>query len=368
MSNLKIRARSLFASLRRLPLAAAVGVLCTPAFANAPCVSDLDGTGEVDAADIGSLLLQFGPCANGPNCSGDLDGDADVSAADIGMVLLSFGTCAGPGWATVLEWAPDPAVIYDSNLRSDIADTHLPWRVHDNGTGIEMVLIPPGTYTMGCSASNAYGCQSYESPTHQVTLTNAFYLSRTEVTQAQWVAKMGSNPSYFQSASSAVPASEVPNRPVEQVSWNDIQPFCTNNGLRLPTEAEWEYAYRAGTNTAFHGMPGYLNGTNDDNQLGTIAWFGGNSSGQTRPVAGKAANGFGLFDMSGNVWEWCQDWYGTYASGTQTNPTGPGSGSYRVLRGGSWLYGSLYCRASYRSYNSPYYRADRIGFRVARTP
>jgi formylglycine-generating enzyme required for sulfatase activity len=321
-----------------------------------PCVSDLDGTGEVDAADIGSLLLQFGPCANGPNCSGDLDGDADVSAADIGMVLLSFGTCAGPGWATVLEWAPDPAVIYDSNLRSDIAATHLPWRVRDNGTGIEMVLIPPGTY------------QRDESPVHQVTLTNAFYLSRTEVTQAQWVAKMGSNPSSFQSASSAVPASEVPNRPVERVSWNDIQPFCTNNGLRLPTEAEWEYAYRAGTTTAFHGMPGYLNGTNDDNQLGTIAWFYSNSGNQTRPVAGKAANGFGLYDMSGNVWEWCQDWYGTYASGAQTNPTGPGSGSYRVLRGGGWDGNSSFCRASNRYFNTPDNRSSRVGFRVARTP
>ena len=333
-----------------------------------PCVSDLDGTGEVDAADIGSLLLQFGPCANGPNCSGDLDGDADVSAADIGMVLLSFGTCAGPGWATVLEWAPDPAVIYDANLRSDIAATHLPWRVRDNGTGIEMVLIPPGSYQRGCSASNASDCWSGERPTHQVTLTNAFYLSRTEVTQAQWVAKMGSNPSYHQTASPAVPASEVPNRPVERVSWNDIQPFCTNNGLRLPTEAEWEYAYRAGTTTAFHGMPGYLNGTNDDNQLGTIAWFSGNSGSQTRPVAGKAANGFGLYDMAGNVWEWCQDWYGTYASGAQTNPTGPGSGAGRVLRGGS-LYGySIGCRASTRDGGTPVHRSHDIGFRVARTP
>ena len=264
-----------------------------------------------------------------------------------------------PSWCTVLEQTPNATVVPDATLRAAITATNLPWRVRDTGTGIEMVLIPPGTFTMGCSASNIYGCYSDESPTHQVTLTQAFYLSRTEVTQAQWVAKMGSNPSYFTGDTS---------RPVERVSWNDIQPFCTNTGMRLPTEAEWEYAYRAGTTTAFHGMPGYLNGTNDDNQLGTIAWFTSYSGNTTRPVAGKAANGFGLYDMSGNVWEWCQDWYGTYASGAQTNPTGPGSGSYRVLRGGSWFSSSTSCRASTRNYGTPDSRSSYVGFRVARTP
>ncbi len=364
MSNLKNRVRSLPAILRRLALVAAMSVPCTLAIANPPCPSDLDGNGVIDPADIGLVLLDFGPCSG---CSSDLDQSGAVDMADIGLLLLDFGDC--PTWFTVLEQTPNATVVPDATLRAAITATNLPWRVTDNGTGIEMVLIPPGTYVRGCSRSNAYSCLSSESPTHQVTLTNAFYLSRTEVTQAQWVAKMGSNPSYYQTASSAVPASAVPSRPVEQVSWNDIQPFCTNNGLRLPTEAEWEYAYRAGTTTAFHGMPGYLNGTNDDNQLGTIAWFSGNSGSQTRPVAGKAANGFGLFDMSGNVWEWCQDWYGAYASGAQTNPTGPGSGSGRVLRGGSWsgkISGN--CRASYRNYNSPDNRYDVFGFRVARTP
>ena len=231
-----------------------------------------------------------------------------------------------------------------------------------------MLLVPPGSFMMGCSGSDAFNCSSSESPTHQVTLTNAFYLSRTEVTQAQWTAKMGSNPSFFQSASSAVPANQVPNRPVEQVSWNDIQPFCSSNGFRLPTEAEWEYAYRAGTTTAFHGWAANPGGTNDDNQLGTIAWFSGNSGSQTRPVAGKAANGFGLYDMAGNVLEWCQDRYGSYASVAQTNPTGPGSGSYRVLRGGSWFNLSLFPRASYRDYTLPDIRIYDLGFRVARTP
>ena len=445
MCNLKNRVCSLSAILRRLALAAAMGVLCTLAIANPPCPSDLDGDKRIDTADLSLLLLDFGTCAG---CSSDVDGDGTVNAADISLLLLAFGACpvdppsissitpndgptaggtaititgtaltdtstvtvrdnaatsvtvvndttvtavtpAGsvgaanvqvttpggtatisgaftyrnapppPAWCTVLEQSPNATVVPDATLRAAITAANLPWRVRDTGTGIEMVLIPPGTYTMGCSASNADGCRNDESPTHQVTLTNAFYLSRTEVTQAQWVAKMGSNPSYFPGDTS---------RPVERVSWNDIQPFCTNNGLRLPTEAEWEYAYRAGTTTAFHGMPGYLNGTNDDNQLGTIAWFGSNSGNQTRPVAGKAANGFGLYDMSGNVWEWCQDWYGTYASGAQTNPTGPGSGSYRVVRGGSWANFSYLCRASYRGSYSPDIRVRYAGFRVARTP
>ena len=210
---------------------------------------------------------------------------------------------------------------------------------------------------MGCSASQAYGCSSGETQ-HQVTLTQAFYMSRTEVTQAQWLAKMGSNPSYFTSDTS---------RPVERVTWNDVQLFCTATGMRLPTEAEWEYAYRAGTATAFHGRPGYTIGTNDDGQLGTIAYFWDNGGSQTWPVGRKAANGFGLYDMSGNVWEMCQDWYGTYASGAQTNPTGPASGGYRVLRGGSYYNDSSYCRASYRGTNPPL-NGGHVGFRVARTP
>jgi formylglycine-generating enzyme required for sulfatase activity len=422
MSNLKNRFRSLPATLRRLTIAA-LGVLCTLAVANPPCPSDLDGDGEVTAADISMVLLDFGACpvnpptitavtpSYGPTAGGttititgmELAGASAVTvrgnaatsvtvvsdttvtavtpAGSVGAANVQVTTPGGtatisgaftygnapppPAWCTVLEQLPNATVVPDGTLRTAIVATNLPWRVQDKGTGIEMVLIPPGTYTRGCSASNEYGCDGNESPTHLVTLTNAFYLSRTEVTQAQWVAKMGSNPSGFQSASSAVPASAVPNRPVETVSWNDIQIFCSSNGLRLPTEAEWEYAYRAGTTTAFHGMPGYLNGTNDDNQLGTIAWFSGS---QTRPVAGKAANGFGLYDMSGNVWEWCQDWYSGYASGAQTNPTGPGSGSYRVLRGGGWDGRSSSCRASSRGGLTPVNRYHDIGFRVARTP
>ena len=225
-----------------------------------------------------------------------------------------------------------------------------------------MVLIPPGTFQMGEAG--------WATPVHRVTLTNAFYLGRYEVTQAQWQARMGNNPSYFQSASSQVPAAQVPNRPVEQVSWNTIQGFLSQTGMRLPTEAEWEYACRGGTTKAYHGWPANPSGTNDDNQVRNIAWNIGAGS-QTIPVGGKAANGFGLHDMGGNVREWVNDWYSDsyYASSPAQNPQGPSSGSDRVQRGGSWWDGNTFhVRSSYRSSRSPDHSSYGIGFRVLRAP
>ena len=182
------------------------------------------------------------------------------------------------------------------------------------------------------------------------------------MTQAQWMAKMGDNPSYFYGYS------DSPSRPVEQVSWNTIQSFNSVTGLRLPTEAQWEYAYRAGTTTSFHSYPGQPTGFNDSTPLRNIAWYSSNSGGQTNTVGGKFANGLGLHDMSGNVWEWCQDWYGPYSSGSVTNPTGPATGSNRLLRGGSWGYSSLGCRASKRGLDTPGSIYIDYGFRVVRTP
>jgi len=275
-----------------------------------------------------------------------------------------------PAWATLLEARPDPSVVTDATLRAAIVATGLAWRVKDTATGIEMVLIPPGTFNMGCSSSQSFGCISSENPVHQVTLTNAFYLGRYEVTQAQWQARMGSNPSNFQSASPQVPLAQVSQRPVENVSWNTIQPFLSQTGMRLPTEAEWEYAYRAGTTTAFHGYTGQLSGTNDDGLLGNIAWYCQGSCSdfpnETRPVGGKLGNGFGLHDMSGNVWEWVNDWYSDYSVGAQTNPQGPSSGTFRVMRGGSWFFFSNFCRASLRVNGFPDASLGYVGFRVAR--
>jgi formylglycine-generating enzyme required for sulfatase activity len=273
-----------------------------------------------------------------------------------------------PAWATLIEAQPDPAVVTDPALRAAIAATGYAWRVRDTATQIEMLLIPPGTFQMGGSASHQFECLSRENPVHTVTLTNAFYMGRYPVTQAQLEATMGSNPSYFQSASEQVPAAQVPNRPVENVTWDIIQTFLSQTGMRLPTEAEWEYAYRAGTTTAFHGYTGNLSGTNDDTLVGNIAWYNANSNTQTRPVGGKLANGFGLQDMSGNVWEWVNDWYGEYSGAPQTDPMGPASGSLRVVRGGSWGSDPNLLRASIRYFNTPA-DADRyVGFRVARAP
>jgi formylglycine-generating enzyme required for sulfatase activity len=286
---------------------------------------------------------------------------------------FTYATVVVPSWATLIEAAPDPAVVTSATLRAAITATGLAWRVKDTATQMEMLLIPPGSFQMGCSASQSYSCESNESPVHTVTLTNAFYLGRYEVTQAQWQARMGGNPSYYQSASTQVPAAQVPNRPVEQVSWNQIAGaggFMAQTGMRLPTEAEWEYAYRAGTTTAFHGFTGYPNGTNDDTLVGNIAWYTSNSNIQTRPVGGKAANGFGLHDMAGNVVEWVSDWYSGsyYASSPAQNPPGPASGTSRVLRGGSWAGVTVYVRGSGRFDFWPGFTDRGIGFRAARAP
>jgi formylglycine-generating enzyme required for sulfatase activity len=277
-----------------------------------------------------------------------------------GFTYLAVQT---PTWATLLEAMPDPAVVTDASLRAAISATGWAWRVRDNASQIEMLLIPPGTFDMGCiQGSNNYGCYPWEQPVHTVTLTNAYYIGRYEVTQAQWQAKMASNPSYFQGQA------DSPSRPVEQVSWNTIQGFLSATGLRLPTEAEWEYACRAGTTTPFHSGPGFPNGTTDDNLVSQIAWFNGNSGGNTWPVGVKAANALGVHDMLGNVWEWCNDWYGGYSSAAQTNPAGPASGSNRVVRGGSWNYGSYDVRSSDRYGGAPDPTYNYVGFRVARAP
>jgi formylglycine-generating enzyme required for sulfatase activity len=325
----------------------------TPAACAQGCTGDLNGDRTVDGADLGTLLGNWGEPGNG-----DFNGDGTVAGCDLGVMLGAWGACpvTVPAWATLVEAQPDPAVVTDPALRAAIIATGRPWRVRDTATQIEMLLVPPGSFQMGE--------QVRVEPVHPVTLTNAFYMGRYEVTQAQWQARMGSNPSYWQGA----------NRPVEQVSWNTIEGFCSATGMRLPTEAEWEYAYRAGTTTAFHAMPGYPNGTNEANLARLIAWHyyntctGGSGCG-TREVGLKAANTFGLHDMAGNVCEWVNDWYGSYSSGAQTDPTGPRLGDYRVLRGGSWGDGAKRVRSSDRyDLYSPGASGINVGFRAARNP
>ena len=340
--------------------------------ANAQCLADVNHDNYVNGTDLTAILSTWG--TNGGSAGGDINSDGTVNGIDLAFVLTGWGVCLGPTWATVLEWAPDAAVVTNDTMRNAITASGLPWRVRENAANIEMLLVPAGTFTMGCSASTQYGCGSEESPTHQVTLS-AFYIGRYEVTQAQWTAKMGSNPSYF------VPSngySSDTTKPVESVTWDMIAStggFMSVTGLRLPTEAEWEYAYRAVTTTAFHSYAlspteGQPNGFNDDTLLENIAWFNGNSGYESHAVGGKLANGLGLHDMAGNVWEWCQDWYsGTYyASSPLTNPTGSATGTSRLLRGGHFWNSSNVCRASNRDYDQPDDRHSYIGFRVARAP
>ena len=322
------------------------------------CRPDLYPDGVVNGADLAILLSEWGA---GAGSIADLDFSGSVDAADLAILLGGWGSCAGElalPWATTLEFAPNPAVVTDAALLAKIIATGLPWRVRDNASNIEMLLVPPGTFTMGCSASLQYGCGTAEYPTHQVTLTNAYYMGRYEVTQAQWTAEMGSNPSFF------VGYADSPSRPVERVSWSMAQPFCAQNGLRLPTEAEWEYAYRAGTTTAFH------NGSNDDSTLGTISWYASNSGNQTHAVGGKLANALGLHDMAGNIGEWVQDWYSDtyYPSTPATNPTGPTTGSVIPNRGGWFSYSSANGRASQRHWGSSGGIWSANGIRVARNP
>ena len=347
--------------MQTTPLAALAAVaLAAPS--SAQCVGDLDGNGRVNGADIGLLLGEWG--AAGGTTGADIDGNGTVNGADLGLLLGAWGQCPGvPAWAALLEFAPNPAVVTNASLRAAITATGLAWRVRDTATQVEMLLVPPGTFQMGCSTGSIqYACDPPELPVHQVTLTNAFYMGRYEVTQAQWQAKMGSNPSSFTSASAQVPAAQVPNRPVEQVSWNTIRGYLGATGMRLPTEAEWEYACRAGTNTPFY------NGSTDDGTVGALAWHSQTSGNQTRPVGGKAANALGLHDMLGNVWEWVEDWYGSYSPTPQTDPTGPASASNRVLRGGAWNNITIFVRSSFRGNDTPGIADRSFGFRVARNP
>lgn len=287
----------------------------------------------------------------------DVNGDGLINSLDLAEVLGRWGP-AEPAWAVVLERCPDPNVVTDETLREAIAATGLPWRVQDLGTGIEMLLVPPGTFMMGCSASEQSDCYRPESPVHEVTLTRAFYLGRYEVTQAQWASVMGTNPSLFATGEKA------PMRPVEQVPWNLVAQFLADTDSRLPTEAEWEYACRAGTTTAFN------NGSDDNATLGDIGWYVGNADGTTHPVGLKTGNGLGLHDMHGNVWEWVSDWYGDeyYATSPATDPQGPTTGTRRVLRGGPFSDPARNCRSSVRASWLPSTATFRHGFRVARTP
>jgi len=335
-----------------------------PDSCQAPCTpADLNDDGTVDGADLGALLADWGPALDRAVPS-DLNMDGVVNGADLGALLATWGPCkVPPSWATVIDWKPDPLVVPDIELRSRIAETGMPWRVRDNGTGIELLLVPPGTFQMGCTmGSDEYECFSWEQPVHPVTLTREFYLGRYEVTQAQWVAAMGSNPSLFRMASAHVPIDRVDDRPVDSVSWHSVHEFLLATGMRLPTEAEWEFACRAGSSHPFY------NGSADDGTMRALAWYSPNSSKQTRPVGDKAANALGFHDMLGNVWEWVNDWFAPYPATDQSDPAGPNHAPARVIRGGSFSDGTSNLRSSNRDEGAPALNYGAVGFRVAKDP
>ena len=289
-------------------------------------------------------------------------------------------TALGHVWSAM--WIEVDSIIVRTCLRIN-CDATKPGFTDD-----EMVWINPGSFTMGSpeSEANRYNDENQ----HQVVISKGFWMSMYEVTQEKYQSVTGFNPSYFTSNSSA--GETQSRRPVERVTWYDAVEFCNKlsdqegltkaytitgrtpatgypitsatvtinwetNGYRLPTEAEWEYACRAGTTTAYN---------NGDVISVHTGWLINNSSSRTHEVGKKTANRWGLYDMHGNVWEWCWDWYGSYASGSQTDPMGAASGSYRVGRGGSWYDGLRDLRSANRLNNFPNFRGISIGFRLLR--
>jgi len=216
----------------------------------------------------------------------------------------------------------------------------------------EMIFVEGGRFMMGCSGQGS-NCASWEKPAHQVTISS-FYIGKYEATQAQWKAIMGNNPSNFRDD----------NLPVENVSWNEVQKFIsklnalTGKQYRLPTEAEWEFACRGGTHSAQYKYSG-------SNTVNDVAWHVYNSEDKTHAVGTKLPNELGIYDMSGNVYEWCNDWFGDYSSDAQNNPKGTASGTFRVGRGGSWSDFPERSRVSYRIIGMPDDHDNAIGFRLA---
>lgn len=234
------------------------------------------------------------------------------------------------------------------------------------GVTFKMILVEGGTFTMGATAGQI-GATSDESPAHPVTLSD-YYIAETEVTQGLWKAVTGYSPTTGgNSWSSSYGIGD--NYPAYYISYENVQNFITQlNALtgvtfRMPTEAEWEYAARGGNQS----KGDLFSGSSGSNTFGNVAWYGGNSGNKTHPVATKAANKLGLYDMSGNVWEWCSDWYSSsyYSSSPQNNPKGPSSGSSRVNRGGSWGSGAMTCRVANRNSYAPSYRGNDLGVRLA---
>lgn len=315
---------------------------------------------------LGQTVSNVDAYQEGKNIIITYDTDKDGSVGDVYCSTDGGRTWSNPlrrvtGDVNKLVPAGSHRIVWDVlSEREKLAGANICFKVEVNsgkftvnGVSFEMVRVEGGTFRMGATSEQEDEADSDEKPVHSVTLSS-YYIGKTEVTQALWQAVMGSNPSNFKGS----------NLPVECVSWNDCQEFIqklnrlTGRNFRLPTEAEWEFACRGGNNSRGYKYSG-------SNNLGSVAWYDDNSGGQTHPVATKAPNELGIYDMSGNVWEWCSDWYADYTSYSQTDPTGPHSGSGRVRRGGGWFSLARYCRSSIRFNGIPTNRSDGIGLRLA---
>jgi sulfatase modifying factor 1 len=219
-----------------------------------------------------------------------------------------------------------------------------------------MVPVESGAFTMGCTREQGQDCFYWEKPDHLV-MVDSFFISRYDVTQGQWQAVMDTNPSRHKNC---------PDCPVENVSWDDAMNFIsklnklTGKKYRLPTEAEWEYAARGGSMSKGFKYPG-------SNDIDLVAWYDADSKDTTHPVGKKQPNELGLYDMAGNVWEWCSDWFDLkyYIGMPADNPKGPDEGTLRVIRGGSWTNFARLCRITYRNGTAPDKRFSNDGFRLA---
>ena len=265
-------------------------------------------------------------------------------------VMISEGQTASISGSLTSSASSSNANVLSSGSSSPSGNTiTIPVK---NGINIEMVKVEAGSFDMGATPEMEKPADR-EKPVHRVTLTNNYYIGKYEVTQALWQAVMGSNPSNFKGD----------DLPVEMVTWNDCQDFIsklnamTGKRFRLPSEAEWEYAARGGNKSRGYQYIG-------SNTIGDVAWYGDNSGSKTHAVGTKQPNELGIYDMAGNVFEWCQDWYGSYNSSPQVNPTGAASGSYRVDRGGSWLNLAWNCRTSYRDESASCCCDSILGFRL----
>jgi formylglycine-generating enzyme required for sulfatase activity len=304
----------------------------------------------------------------------------DVQTLANGGQILKTGAASQPSGVLDLPFPPKASATFFGLVH----DRTGPLKTAPFAAPPRLAWIPPGTFTMGSPATEKDRYED-EGPQLSVTLTKGFFMGKYEVTQAEYLVIMGKNPSFF-SKTNGYP--EDLNRPVDQVSWEDATNYCAKLTVRdratgvfpagwayrLPTEAEWEYACRAGTTTPFHYgaelRAGFANfdGHYEYTAVGTVTNRLATFLGQPRAVGSYTPNAWGLYDMHGNMYEWCWDWAADYASGSVLDPKGPPLGSFRVFRGGAWEYPARLCRSAVRNYSWPGINSADVGFRIVLAP